>query len=479
MTWAFYNENDPYPAAWLRALIAAGLVMRGTVDERSVAELRPADLAGARRAHFFAGIAGWDLALRLAGWPDGREVWTGSCPCQPFSGAGRRRGFADDRHLWPVWFRLIDACRPAVVLGEQVASPDGLRWLDAVCADLEAAGYACRAADLCAAGVGAPHIRQRLWWVGQRLDYSPGPRCQSSGEGAESEARDQARLRRPECGCAGGGVADTGLSRGQRRPDKQRSSGAIQGKRDEEAADDQRSSTACGLADSGRFGPKEPEQPAAGREQCGTACRMVNTQGQRRHREQDPSEQAGRPGPEGPGGTGRVADSNGLDDDRAGYGSGCNSGQWDEKEGVSGIKNVCRMGHAHNAGLQERGCGPDQQPDPEGRQDAERPAGLPGNPWSDSFPLQLRKCESHTESADSMSGLREISIRHRYPWSDSIWLPCADGKARRVKPGIEPLAHGIPNRVGALRGAGNAIVPQVAARFIRAFMDIETNKGGS
>ena len=57
------------------------------------------------------------------------------------------------------------------------------------------------------------------------------------------------------------------------------------------------------------------------------------------------------------------------------------------------------------------------------------------------------------------------------PWVDSALLPCIDGKARRVEPGVFPLAHGFPNRVGTLRGAGNAIVPEIAAAFVKAFME--------
>lgn len=74
---------------------------------------------------------------------------------------------ADTRHLWPVWADLIRECRPRCVIGEQVASLGALDWLDRVQADLEAAGYAVAAVDLGAAGVGAPHWRQRLWWVAQ------------------------------------------------------------------------------------------------------------------------------------------------------------------------------------------------------------------------------------------------------------------------------------------------------------------------
>src|SRR5690606_14318827 len=163
---AYYNEHDPFAAEWLREQIADGLIAPGVVDERSIVDVESADLAGFRQVHFFAGIGGWSYALRLAGWPDDRPVWTGSCPCQPFSTAGQGRGTADERHLWPEMARLIRECRPAVVFGEQVASPAGLEWLDGVSADLENEGYAVGAADLCAAGVGAPHIRQRLFWVG-------------------------------------------------------------------------------------------------------------------------------------------------------------------------------------------------------------------------------------------------------------------------------------------------------------------------
>jgi len=175
---AYYNENDSYAAQWLRNLIAAGHIALGEVDERSILDVRADDLRGFRQCHFFSGIGVWSYALWLAGWPDEREVWTGSCPCQPFSIAGRAGGFDDGRHLWPHWSRLIGECRPVTVFGEQVASADGLAWLDFVCADLEAAGYAVGAVDTCAAGFGAPHIRQRLYFVADALrngtEHAPG-----------------------------------------------------------------------------------------------------------------------------------------------------------------------------------------------------------------------------------------------------------------------------------------------------------------
>ncbi len=162
----YYNEIDPYAAQWLRNLIEAGHIAPGIVDERSITDVKPADLASYTQCHFFAGIGVWSHALRQSGWPDSRPVWTGSCPCQPFSTAGNQKGTADERHLWPVWFNLIRECRPPVIFGEQVEAAVNHGWLDLVQTDLEREDYACGAVGIPAAGVGAPHIRQRLFFVG-------------------------------------------------------------------------------------------------------------------------------------------------------------------------------------------------------------------------------------------------------------------------------------------------------------------------
>ncbi len=183
----YYNDADPAACAWLRELIAAGLLPAGDVDERSIREVDPADLRGFTQCHFFAGIGGWPHALRLAGVAGDLSVWTGSPPCQPFSQAGQGKGQDDDRHLAPAFLRLVAACRPELVFGEQVASAAvlgrvggaartaaegkaGWAWFDALAADLEAASYAVAAADLPAAGIGAPHIRQRLFFGAINLE---------------------------------------------------------------------------------------------------------------------------------------------------------------------------------------------------------------------------------------------------------------------------------------------------------------------
>ena len=165
MALAYYNEIDPYAAQWLRNLIAAGHIAHGDVDERSVEDVKPSELVGYAQCHFFAGIGVWSHALRQAGWPDDKPVWTGSCPCQPFSAAGKGGGFDDERHLWPAFHHLIKQCKPATVIGEQVASKDANAWIDLVQVDLEALDYAFGAVPFPSASVGAPHIRDRLYWV--------------------------------------------------------------------------------------------------------------------------------------------------------------------------------------------------------------------------------------------------------------------------------------------------------------------------
>lgn len=211
---AYYNEFDKYAAAWLRNLIAAGHIAPGDVDERDIREVSPGDLAGYAQCHFFAGIGVWSYALRRAGWPDDRPVWTGSCPCQPFSQAGQGSGFSDERHLWPYFADLIRQCKPASVFGEQVANKDALPWLDLVQTDLETMDYAFAAVPFPSAGVGAPHIRDRLFWLadasGERVRDAQSARVTGAAPGIGGEAGQQ-RLWSDTVpgGAIAGGLADT------------------------------------------------------------------------------------------------------------------------------------------------------------------------------------------------------------------------------------------------------------------------------
>ena len=237
---AYYNEIDPYAAQWLRNLIDAGEIAPGDVDERSIEDVKPDELMGYTQCHFFAGLGGWSYALRLAGWADERPVWTGSCPCQPFSAAGKRAGVADERHLWPAWFHLIEICRPVNIFGEQVASKDGLAWLDDVSSDLEGAGYAAGAVDLAAFGVGAPCLRNRLWIVAER-GVGLADATKQGLQGASRRERERsAQIKQPErLRPTGHGAAVANADNAQRRQ------GAI-GRGDDNTEETRRDKSASG-----------------------------------------------------------------------------------------------------------------------------------------------------------------------------------------------------------------------------------------
>lgn len=353
---AYYNEIDPFAAQWLRNLIAAGHIAPGEVDERSIEDVTPDDLRGFTQCHFFAGIGVWSHSLRLAGWPDDRPVWTGSCPCQPFSPAGKGDGFADERHLWPQFFHLISERRPQHVFGEQVAAGNANVWFDLVQADLERMGYAFGLVPFTSAGVGAPHIRERAYWVAE----SAGEQCQKllpglaqgvSAEGSRSPAKST-------------GLCSVGSLDNTNKPGLERH-----------------------FRDDSTAGWERTTGPAAA---PGVHDGMANTTGQLHHQ--------------------------------------CNDGA--NERGRQGDTEQNRMGGEPVRALEVNGF-----------------------------------------------------------WRDADWLLCRDGKWRPVEPGTFPLVDGAAarmgrvepgvarvassNRVGRLKGYGNAINAQAAAAFIRAYMGVQ------
>jgi site-specific DNA-cytosine methylase len=220
----YYNEIDPYCAQWLRNLMDADLIPRGDIDTRSIEDVRPDELRGYTQCHFFAGLGGWPYALQLAGW-DTRPVWTGSCPCQPFSVAGKGAGFADERHLWPSWQHLISQCNPPIILGEQVAS--ATQWLGLVCGDLEGMGYAVGFNHIEAASAGADHRRDRIFFVADT--ECARHRCEvERGEAGQAKAdRSAGGLGRSGDGSS---LAQANLSSsGEERPERSRQLGGFGG----------------------------------------------------------------------------------------------------------------------------------------------------------------------------------------------------------------------------------------------------------
>lgn len=212
----YYNEYDKKASASLKQLIADGLIPNGDVDDRSIAEVTAGDLRGYTQHHFFCGVVGWSRALQLAGWPDTRPVWTGSCPCQPYSSAGKQKGAEDERDLWPVWFRLMRGYVEKVgdiptVFGEQVASAIAHGWLDRVYSDMEGLGYAVGSLVFPACSVDAPHRRDRVGLVADAAGIGGGKREQNTGRRAAGIADKKQSIADKPCS---GALGDT-ESRGQ------------------------------------------------------------------------------------------------------------------------------------------------------------------------------------------------------------------------------------------------------------------------
>ena len=397
----YYNDNCKHSAAWIRQLIEDKIIPPGEVDDRSIKEVTPDDVKGFTQCHWFAGVAGWSRALQLAGWPSDRPVWTASLPCQGFSVAGKQLGIRDERHLWPVFERLVRVCRPGELFGEQVSSKLArVDWLPRVCMDLQELGYAATAVDLCApcAGthgegrfvrgdqdewesiiIGAPHIRQRIFW----LAYSIGERCRGSNPLLRTEEEGRITARLASQATRPGGLAHADCAQRQ------------------------------------------------GSERHGYTPR--------------------REGPPDGSADGRLANADRVDGDGAGLGAGDDSWQQQGSEGLrreSGLS--YRLGHPYGAGCGEQ-CG--------------------------AVPVREELASSELRS---------------HAWSTFDFLPCTDGKARRIKSGLQPLVDGLPRgmvpvgdpslkevnqtaegRPMRLRGYGNAIVAPLAAKFVAAYMEIE------
>jgi len=181
--------------------------------------------------HFslFSGIGGFDLASQWMGWNnvghceidpfcqkvlrfhfpsshqygdirqlDGTkyrgqiDVLSGGFPCQPFSTAGRRRGTEDNRFLWPEMLRVIREMQPTWIVAENVrgiVSIDGGMVFERVCSELEANGYEVQPICIPACAVGAPHRRERMWFVA----HSTSVRCDRDNAQGEGIHGDEAR----------------------------------------------------------------------------------------------------------------------------------------------------------------------------------------------------------------------------------------------------------------------------------------------
>lgn len=510
----FYNEIDPYCCAWISNLMDAGRIRPGMISDKSIADLTPDEVAPYDLAHFFAGIAGWDAALTLAGWRyDSRVTWTGSCPCQPFSAAGAGKAADDKRHLWPAWFRLIDACRPPVIFGEQVAAAAvvGLAGAEAALCDGEPEEQqSLRTDQACEAEGGKEEIAFRS---GRLFD-------------GDTEENRQRFVRGDGIAAQLGGWPNLGQS--VTRPHRTQEWVSLREHSDRLSRHQQRDgglgrteSSPIGVGDfigeetevgrvlaaiAEKFGPTiewpwldlvqsdlegagytigaavlpacsvgaphirqrlwfvadstEPGWDArrrAGKAREGRDAPRVEPGRLRDAGELADAVPAGRPEGRSIAGNGQVtggrasgflADANGRDA----------AGELADADGRDASAEGLQRGWQQRQFEEDGGAGELADAD------AARPQGRSAGRGSDAQRTPVERGGAAN------------------PWSDLVWLPCSDGKARPTQPGVFPLADRSAfmlgsggalegkSRVRMLRAYGNCIVPPLAAEFIKACM---------
>jgi len=539
--WHYYNEIDPKAAAWIRELIKQKLIPDGEVDERSITEVKPDDVQDFIQAHWFAGICGWPLALQLAGVPATTRLWTGSCPCQPFSTAGKGLAQSDERHLWPVFFDLIRQCRPPIVFGEQVASAAvvGLRRTRAEVQqmrDQEAILGFLRREGASSTGI-LQSVQEFADSLTEERELQYGPNQQTgygfgfSGSLQGKESRDTFQLgtvRHLSTHSSGGMRADGNTF----RPDKTQSlelpipgsdrsrsgvhkgqcqSSAIFSECDESQLGSELDFEGCGVdQDSAPREIKRLIAEVGGEAESYTpvwvdgvqddlegagyafgACVMGAASVGAPHIRQRlywvADDRSGRRemahlhnGGSGAPGSWRTPDFLGV---RSPADTGAHTHRLADNQGSEHPRKRAfasgqQGGFANGGGLVlpdgDRCSAGGSAATPAGYGDTIEPAGSGAD--------GLGNTTSSGQCGRGEDGTRESAevswTGHQTPWSDFALVHCRDGKTRRVptEPAFFPLAHGVPARVVRLRGYGNAIIPQVAATFIQAFYETQEDQ---
>jgi DNA (cytosine-5)-methyltransferase 1 len=477
---AYYNEFDIHAAAGLRELIKANVIAPGDVDTRSICDVEASDLKGYTQCHFFAGAGVWSYALRQCGWPDDRPVWSGSCPCQAFSVAGEGKGTGDHRDLWPVFAALIRERGPDTIIGEQVSAAIGFGWLDRLRTDLEAEDYAIGSLVCGAHSAGADHIRQRVYWVADSNSGRRGQRTELNGKQEDDSANRDSRGEHPD-GCGGPRrLAHPIIGRlgggDQPGPDTQRQQMGEQQNR-----------------------TRSSDKPGDGRE---TPGRLADSQ--------DTDWRSGERGPQ---------EGTWPDGERRRRPSGCGDdrGMANASSGGLGIDGGAQRDTGHDDqrgeadGRMGNASGDNEQRDSvPGTYGEREPAGGSGGDDGRMGSPILPRLEGHAGNGLVRPEPGRIGAGPDGPapeasgnfWSGAIWIPCRDGKARRVEPGIPPLVARTPRdlvhlrdqilqgdaegqqeiteaeanstdeaRTMRLKWYGNACNAETAIMFVRAFME--------
>lgn len=502
---AYYSEKDPFSAAWLRVLIEKNIIAPGEVDERDIKLVTAEDLRGFVQCHFFAGIGVWSYALRQAGWPDDFPVWTGSCPCQPFSISGRKQGFDDERHLWPNWFDLIKQCRPAIIFGEQVGNAIGKglqkvqgsegyigfreQWEERMALDLQNM-YAGESPEEQESG-------SEIW---DRLSTQAS--CPGLDSSRENESREEkasvrsgsAHLGNPGKDRSGDVRSDWSEIRSGSRQDLGQPVTGSNNSTERIHLFEYSSGMPCGEQRDGRLGRAENCGHVHGNIGEAQECFQRLIEGACGKIEADDRETwLGLVRSD----LGRINYTFGAcSTPAAGFGAPhrrqrlywvgeSNSAGWESRR-----KTFQAMGHGRSAitaggidGLadaehSERRPEHKKHRDAHGRNGFGRrsPTGIVG---ADGLHSQAR-LEGHV--GDGNNGNEPGRLDQIPPgsiaaasfvngfWRNAEWVPCSDGKARPIEPGVKPLAYGASGRVGRLRGYGNALVAAQAQAFIEAYI---------
>lgn len=139
--------------------------------------------------------------IRTITEPIKADIVTGGFPCQPFSQAGKRKGTADNRYLWPEMYRVIRLTKPEWVIAENVSGlvnwSDGM-VLEQVCTDLEAEGYEVQPLIIPAVAVNAPHRRDRVWFIARNPKYARQHGSQDSQSDTQRADSDTQRPHKPK-----------------------------------------------------------------------------------------------------------------------------------------------------------------------------------------------------------------------------------------------------------------------------------------
>ena len=437
--------------------MAEGWITKGDVDERSIEDVQPNDIAGYDRLHFFAGVAVWDYALNQAGWGRG-EIWTGSCPCQPFSSAGAGAGQKDIRHLWPVWIKLISACQPDIIFGEQVSSAlvlgkatneslqnlraefTGSGILQAYRGDsasiLQGLSSYSRQGALRGIGQGGDHGKISPV-QGNTEDYAAGELPDYRSKTARQEERHTLQL----------GRSQSGNSRG----DKRRGVPVIR--------------------DLFQFdGEASMEQPIVGQNNPGTGIYTGECSSSFVFSERHDARLGAGDGSSGNGG---VVKKQGVKDDERRT-SGADNAESNEEAGGAWVDLVFSdleaSGYACAAvAFPSSSCGAPHIRDRlywVGDSISKGLEGLAGD-----GELYGRK---ETSRPTATSGFQPEPGKPGPTngfWAEADWLRGQDGLWRAVEPGTSPLADGTPSRVGRLRSYGNAINAEAAKAFIESYLE--------